>query len=1079
MKTPPDQAARERIRNSLDENLLVEAGAGSGKTSELVHRMVALVASGKATVDEIAAVTFTRKAAAELTQRFQQGIEEALRNARAAGDSQTTERLDRALRELDRTFTGTIHSFCARLLRERPLESGLDPAFREVSGPDEVILRRTFWHHYIEGLALAGDPIVEQLDSIGIDPLDLEYCFKIVVDYPEVEFPAETLERPKPGRILGELERLVQRARGLVPEEEPPRGWDALQEKIRWLLFSHDVLGWADERNFFDALQSVVRRSLKYVPSRWPSEVKDAAKELARSFEAFAAEGGEADRLAVEWLAYRYPIVVRFVKDAARAFQEERVRTGQLTFQDLLLFAARLLRGRPDARRELARRYRYVLVDEFQDTDPLQAEVLFLLTAEDPEVTNWHRARPRPGALFVVGDPKQSIYRFRRADVDVYHQVRERFGEFGAVVELTANFRSQESIAEFVNEVFPGLLPRHASVHQAPFAPLLPQRDPVPHHGVFWYEIEGERTSHEAVAEEDARRLAAWVAGRVGAGERKPCDFLILTYRKDYLDVYARALEARNVPVQVTGAGVPVEAELRELLLLLRALADPGDEILTVAVLLGLFFGLDFEELAAHRLEGGDFRFDRVRREPGDEVDRALEKMHGWWQLTRRHPADVAVGRIVDELGLLPYLAAGELGESSAGALVHLLEHLARAGIRGETALASAVELLEAVLADEDQEAPLEPGRADAVRVMNLHKAKGLEATVVVLACPAGLPRPRPSRRIERPAGREPVGWLSVERSEGTWHWRPLARPREWDAHAAEELRYEEAERVRLLYVAATRAREELVVSRFRRTDRTSPWQLLYGALERRWPRIELPDTPLPERRALQVEAPVILERVEAVEHVRERLARPGYRVLPVRAVVDAGAGGSGAGRPLASSPAGPEEPRLAALAWGRLVHAALEAAGQGVSGDRLRALCRELLLAEGRPRGADGEPAELDRLLAEVSAVWGSALGARIRRAERAYFELEFMSPLDRAADGEPPTIVSGTMDVLFREPDGWVLADYKTDAGGALGIDAARLSDYRRQLDLYARSWERVTGEAVKERILWFSADGSSVSW
>lgn len=1114
MRTPPDQAARQRIRSALDENLLVEAGAGSGKTSELVQRMVALVAAGRATVDEIVAVTFTRKAAAELTQRFQQKLEEALRHARAAGEGQTAEKLDRALREFDRGFTGTIHSFCARLLRERPLESGLDPSFREVSGPDELILRRTFWHQYLERLALAGDAILERIDSIGVDQSDLEDCFKIVVEYPEVEFLADEVGRPKPGRVLGELERLVRRARGLVPEEEPARGWDPLQEKVRWLLFSHEVLGWGDERNFFEALQAVVSGSLKYHPSCWPADVKDAARELARSFEAFAAQGGEAHRLLVEWLAHRYPVVLRFVEGAARAFREERVRTGQLTFQDLLVFAAQLLRTRPATRRELGRRYRYLLVDEFQDTDPLQAEVLFLLTADDPEVTDWHRARPRPGALFVVGDPKQSIYRFRRADIDVYNQVRERFQEFGAVVELTANFRSQESIADFVNEVFPGPFPPRPNAHQAAFAPLLPQSDPVETHGVFWYEIECARASQEAVAREDGRRLAAWIEGRVRAGERKPCDFLILTYRKDHLDVYARALEARNIPVQVTGAGVPVEAELRELLLLLRALADPGNEILTVAVLLGLFFGLDYEQLAAHRLEGRDFRFERLPRRPEDDVERALERMHAWWQLARRHPAEVAIGRIVDELGLLPYLAAGELGASSAGALVHLLEHLSRAGIRGQTALAPALELLQAALGDEDAEAPLEPGHGNAVRVMNLHKAKGLEATVVVLACPAGLPEHPPTRRIERPAAGDPVGWLTVDVQERRWRWRTLARPKEWDAHAAEERRYEEAERIRLFYVAATRAKQELVVSRFRKTDKSSPWRSLYGALERRWPRIELPDTPPPARRALELEAPAILERVEEVRRARERLARPGYRLVPVHAVVETGFRRSGAaleelatmaraaqgaaragpaGRrrnraretarqtqlSLSFSRAGPVEPRDAALAWGRAVHAALEAAGQDVSGDRLRALCRELLLAEGRSRAADGEPAELEALLATVNRVWNSELGARIRRAERAYFELEFMSPLDSAGEGEPPMIVSGSMDVLFHEPGGWVLADYKTEAGGAGGIDAARLSDYRAQLDVYARSWERLTGEPIRQRILWFTADGSSLIW
>src|SRR5690606_28853649 len=133
----------------------------------------------------------------------------------------------------------------------------------------------------------------------------------------------------------------------------------------------------------------------------------------------------------------------------AEAYERDRLRAGTLNFQDLLQFAARLLRESPAARRELGERYRYLLVDEFQDTDPVQAEVLFLLGSEPESGTQWRDTVPRPGALFVVGDPKQSIYRFRRADMTLYAQVKQRFEELGAVVELVANFRSGEPVERF------------------------------------------------------------------------------------------------------------------------------------------------------------------------------------------------------------------------------------------------------------------------------------------------------------------------------------------------------------------------------------------------------------------------------------------------------------------------------------------------------------------------------------------------------------------------------------------------------------------------------------------------------
>ncbi|MGH7448585.1 MAG: UvrD-helicase domain-containing protein, partial [Longimicrobiales bacterium] len=154
----PDAAARQRIHTDLTTNLLVEAGAGAGKTTAMVGRMVALVRTGTAQAHQLAAVTFTRKAAAELRERFQTALERELRAALDAGEGDTAARMDTALREIDRAFLGTIHAFCARLLRERPLDAGLDPAFRETLGAEEVRLRRQFWHLHLERLAAAGDP---------------------------------------------------------------------------------------------------------------------------------------------------------------------------------------------------------------------------------------------------------------------------------------------------------------------------------------------------------------------------------------------------------------------------------------------------------------------------------------------------------------------------------------------------------------------------------------------------------------------------------------------------------------------------------------------------------------------------------------------------------------------------------------------------------------------------------------------------------------------------------------------------------------------------------------------------------
>jgi ATP-dependent helicase/nuclease subunit A len=689
---PPDAGPRARIARDLDANLLVEAGAGSGKTTAMVGRMVALVRTGTATVDQVAAVTFTRKAAAELRERFQEALEAAFRDPRVADDER--HRIGRALRDVDRCFAGTIHAFCGSLLRERPLEAGVPPGFREVSGTEEERLRAEAWAHFLEYLGARGSRLPDRLADVGIAPAALRDAFREVADNPDVRWRAPAAPRPADGEVApvrAALERLLERSWARMPTEEPAGGWDPLQTKVRTLRFSRYVLGWDDAVPFLDALATAVGSQNRVTQNRWGAdrETKAAAKELCAAWDDFAGAEGAAATLLRRWREHRYPVVLRFARAAAAFYARERFRAGALGFQDLLVLTARLLRQHPEVRRELGERYRHLLVDEFQDTDPIQAEVVFLLAADPSQGSDWRTAVPRPGGLFVVGDPKQSIYRFRRADIAVYEQVKQRFGDFGAVLRLVANFRSTRPVERLVNRVFgdEGLLPPLETPHQAAFAPLRVRPD-ADGGGIGWYEVpvDGGRVGAGRLAEAEAPRLAAWIEARIDAGERTPGDFMIITTMKKQLGAYARALEARGIPTEVSGAAVGLEDELQELVLLLRALADPGNPVPTLAVLEGLFFGLSHEDLYAHAARGGRFSF-AVTEEMVGSVAEALAVLRRYHEWSLAEPADVAVPRIVADLGLLPYAAAGPLGGPRAGAVVYALDALRVAGLEGRTSL--------------------------------------------------------------------------------------------------------------------------------------------------------------------------------------------------------------------------------------------------------------------------------------------------------------------------------------------------------------------------------------------------------
>src|SRR5690606_6666524 len=356
--TPPDQEQRDRILNDLDTNLLVEAGAGSGKTTAMVGRMVQLIRTGRAEVDQIAAVTFTRKAAAELRERFQERLEREYRSALESGDDAARDRFGRALASLDGCFIGTIHSFCGRLLRERPLEAGVPPNFEEVSDSDEKRLRTESWVRFLDRLSGRKSRLLKRLAEVGLRPAQLRGAFEELSANPDVRYPAERVPRPTSAEIApvrAALEALLQDSLRLLPDQEPEGGWDELQRKVRRLDFTRRFPGWRRTVDFFDALQLAVTASSKVTQyTRGAAkEAKAAAKALGERWEEFAAEGGAARELLDRWLAHRYRIALRFARAAAGHYAAERLRLARLNFQDLLLRAAALLREHPEARREL------------------------------------------------------------------------------------------------------------------------------------------------------------------------------------------------------------------------------------------------------------------------------------------------------------------------------------------------------------------------------------------------------------------------------------------------------------------------------------------------------------------------------------------------------------------------------------------------------------------------------------------------------------------------------------------------------------------------------------------------------
>jgi ATP-dependent helicase/nuclease subunit A len=1094
-REPLDAPARARIVTELDRSLIVEAGAGSGKTHEMAARMAAGIAGGVYEIERMAAVTFTRKAAAELRGRFQLALEHELALVTEGGrvfrpgngDAAREARLRAALSNLERFFAGTIHSFGARLLRERPVEAGVSPGFTELDETEEMLLRQQSWRDYRTQARAAGHADYLAVLDAGIQPRQLQQAFNIVCNYEDVEFPPGTADKPDAKKAWRDVEEFWTQLRALLParpdREHKCKTIERAERFAReWTLASRqrsDVAGLVELLEIWEGEPKV---TLKWWDSRAQAK---AGESLHEDFRATTVQP-----FLSAWRQYTYRITVSLLIAARDHARAERRRRNVLTFNDLLLVTADVLRTNEDVRRSLQQKYRWIFVDEFQDTDPVQAEIMRLLS-ETAVAGGLEPAGSGPsGTLFVVGDPKQSIYRFRRADIDIYNDVRTRLsGADGkGLVRLTTNFRSVPELCDWANGVFKTKFPAASTQHSPEFAPLNAYRETAsgPALAVLTTPELGaaasgdEDTQAMRVATAEASRIAQYIRAEVESKLRTYGDFLILTRKRKGLRAYARALEALQVPIEVSGAGAFGESkEVRELALLAAALADPQDAVALVGVLRGPLFGASDRDLFAFRQVGGYFSIfsDAGSKGAGSSdpaeptsVARALESLRRWHRWTRVLPAGAAFERILDDSGFLA-LAATTPGGVEAGDLLHAVDRV-RALLESGLTLADASDALLAWTGLDDDgpgesaevdSLPLQPGRPDVVRLMNLHKAKGLEAAVVFLADPLGGFESHVDVRIVRSAGAGAVGYFEILKDSKGYVRKALAEPEGWDAHEASEKEYLKAEADRLLYVAATRAKDLLVVGRYAgRPGRNAAWSGLDAHLTG-VPELAIPAaTSLPVPEAVDLSAKALKAATRAAEAAHGRAQRPSWAAVSVTAEAKAFpriTPGRSEDRAPDDDPTRvvsaetPSRRADAGIAWGTLAHGLLEHAMRHKTATRedLRRLAMWLTVEEPQLRSV------IEQALDTVQGVAAAEFWQAARESAECHEEVPFSVRETREG---LTTVMSGAIDLVYRDADGWRILDYKTDAG----LDETELQKrYASQVAAYRRAWLHSAGGHV----------------
>ena len=844
-----DVAARVRALTDHASTLMVEAAAGTGKTALLAGRLVLLMAAGVAP-SALAAITFTELAAAELAARVREyatvllagGMPPGISAALPLGLTETQRlHLRAAFDCLDELEAVTIHGFCQDMISAHAIEAGVDPGAQVIDADGAKVFLRAVFDEWFRGrmsaFAEAGEPAAVLARD---DPARVADTLWKLVQFRLRHRSARTEQVDWTRRPDIELRSAVDGFRRWMSGVEPEGLTLGVLEQLESLANFYD--GCFEQVPSFERLwmlgkptrTACMRKdSFELLPLKtvgaWQKLVgKDLAGDRARKAGTHFAAADTALRAVLGQVATALvETLARELDGLLDAYSARKRSAAILDFDDLLELACVMVRDHEPVRQALGRRYVHIAVDEFQDTDRVQCEILFRLAARVP-APRWQDCSLRPGALFLVGDPKQAIYRFRGAAAETYQDARATIlrSQPDAVLHITANFRSRPAILEHVNQCFRGPLARHGYVDMSPTVERAPRditcvaklvvRTPP-----YSTAQELRETEAGSVADLCARLLRGYRIRAETGGMRAlvPGDIALLVPASSDLWIYERELERCGLALaSQAGKGFYRRQEIQDLLALARVLADPADTLAFGALMRGPLVGLTDETLlditaALPPAVAGETRFDvRTSAEVvNDSVARhtlqVLQRLRGrLWAATPHQVLSEAVDSLLVRAKLVQREPLRSIG---ALANVDVFLELARPyDVRGM------LDFSRDITAEWREGRSFREGLSDvdddAIALVTMHGAKGLEWPVVI-----------PVNCASQFRHRDPF----VHRaSDDTLHWLlgDVVPPGLMVAQEEERVDLTR-EREQLWYVACTRASDLLVLPEIAGA-RTNSW---------------------------------------------------------------------------------------------------------------------------------------------------------------------------------------------------------------------------------------------------------------
>lgn len=814
---------RTRVQTHVGVNMVVEAGAGTGKTTLLITRICLAVLAQGTPVEKIVALTFTEKAAAEIKNRLVTALhqvvrelkrkkEEPERNTSAnellkllyekfqLQDAVILPRAQSALARLDRASVGTIHSFCADILKTFPLEAGLSPNSEIDSGHKAARLFNLRWNTFLDRELGVQAPRAELwkkvLPEISLQELKeftQELCSGKIEQYDyfsHSDMLAGICEEKS-------REALALSTAFLDPKKPKPR---SVEKSLIWAAGSLQRSAAFLRCQLLDAACEEEPSPLSSAaPKGWEEDAFETARSLVQFALKMRPEKQQLFRAALE-----------LVQEVAAQIRADYTREGILSFDDLIVKTRNLVQRDLYVRRLLKEKFDILFIDEFQDTDPVQGELLLFLAEEkSTSASRWQDVRLEAGKLVVVGDPKQSIYRFRGADITAYELFTQLIlNQRGEKCFLRRNFRSTPDMVALTNAVC-----RRAMVQQTAFQPayepIFPVKPDLPH-SVRWLFIQPapDGGSADDFRANQAEQIAKWIEQNVGKltlsnGEKLAYkDIAILSRASTTAGPYLDALRRHGIAFNADSErNFYRRQEINDFLNFLRLLADPADKTALVGVLRSPLGGMTDEEIYQLSARG---ELSLQTKTTSGALARIGKLVRAFSQQVGRTSVKELLEKVLDETFLPQACAYAYEGEKTLG-LLGQLTHLAQSAA-GEmpVSLGQFLASVQEILEKDPQQLDISPAQeADAVHVMTVHKSKGLDFPVVILA------------DLSR---QETTGGPVVTNHLFSWQYNMhgLRAGRVCDANLAfleeEQKKHERCEEVRILYVALTRAKEHLLL---------------------------------------------------------------------------------------------------------------------------------------------------------------------------------------------------------------------------------------------------------------------------